>query len=143
MRDYPRCAVWMYHISPRLLQGSSKTYTRYEKQVDERLPSEQLANVQGKGSYSLRSTMTLLDYLNDAPFECSTEDADVVAFVEATPLLSGHDAVEEFLACIIWLLSSSCDFEVETREGNSPVEGHCANAEGPSGYCKERICCKF
>jgi hypothetical protein len=33
-----------------------------------RVPSEQVADVQGKGSCPLRSTMTLLDYLVDAQF---------------------------------------------------------------------------
>jgi hypothetical protein len=60
--------------------------------------------------------MTPLDYLNDAPFECSPEDADVAAFIKTTFIISGRDAVEEFLAYGIWPPSNSCNFEVEIRE---------------------------
>jgi hypothetical protein len=81
-----------------------------------RMPSEQLPDVRGKGSYALRSMMALLDYLNDAPFECSPEDADVAAFVTTMSIIGGHDVVEEFLACGIWPLSDSCGFEVEKKE---------------------------
>jgi hypothetical protein len=81
-----------------------------------RVPSGQLPDVQGKGSYPLRSTMAPLDYLNDASFECSPEDADVAAFIEATSIIGGRDAMEEFLACGICPLSDSCGFEVETKE---------------------------
>jgi hypothetical protein len=72
-----------------------------------RLPSDQLADVWGKGSYPLRSTVTLLDFLIDAPIECSPEDIDVAAFIEATSIIGSRNAVEEFLACGIWLLSES------------------------------------
>jgi hypothetical protein len=81
-----------------------------------RVPSEQLTDVQGKGSYLLRSTMTLLDCLNDSPFECSLEDADVAAFVEATSTIGSRDTLEEFLTCGIWPLGDTCNFGVEIRE---------------------------
>jgi hypothetical protein len=81
-----------------------------------RVSSEELADVWGKGSYPLRSKMTLLDYLVDTPFECSPEVVDVAAFIEATSIIGGRDAVEEILACGIWSLNDSCDFEVETKE---------------------------
>jgi hypothetical protein len=54
--------------------------------------------------------------LVDAPFECSPEDVNVKAFIEATSIISGRDAVEQFLAYGIWPLNESCDFEVETKE---------------------------
>jgi hypothetical protein len=60
--------------------------------------------------------MTPLDYLSDVPFECGPRDANVAAFIEATSIIRGCDAVEEFLACGIWSLSEKCDFEVETKE---------------------------
>jgi hypothetical protein len=60
--------------------------------------------------------MAPLDYLNDVLFECSLEDVDVAAFIKATSIIGGCDAVEEFLACDIWPLSDSCGFEVETKE---------------------------
>jgi hypothetical protein len=69
------------------------------------VPSEQLLDVRGKRNY-----------LNDAPFECSPEVVDVAAFIEAMSIISGHDAVEEFLACSMWPLSDSCGFEVAIKE---------------------------
>jgi hypothetical protein len=81
-----------------------------------RVPLEPLPDIRGKGNYPLRSTMALLDYLNGTPFECSPEDANVVAFIEATSIIGGRDAVEEFLAYGIWSLSDSCSFKVETKE---------------------------
>jgi hypothetical protein len=59
---------------------------------------EQKANVRGKGSYPLSSTMTRLNYLTEAPSSCGPEDANFVAFIEATSIIGGRDAVEEFLA---------------------------------------------
>jgi hypothetical protein len=78
--------------------------------------SEQFPDIWGKGSYPLRSTMASLDYMNDAPYEYSPEDADVVAFIEATSIISGRDAVEKFLPYSIWPLSDSCDFDVVMKE---------------------------
>jgi hypothetical protein len=63
--------------------------------------------------------MTQLEYLMDALFECGPNDANVTAFTEAQMIIGGHDAVEEFLVCDIWLLSENCEFEVERRE--SPI----------------------
>jgi hypothetical protein len=53
---------------------------------------------------------------DDAPFECSSEDANVVAFAEAASIIGRRNAVEEFLACDIWPLSENCKFEVERKE---------------------------
>jgi hypothetical protein len=75
-----------------------------------RVPSEELPNVRDKGSYSLRSTVAPLDYLNDSPFECGSEDEDVETFFEATSIIGGRDAVEEFLISGIWPLTDSCGF---------------------------------
>jgi hypothetical protein len=43
-------------------------------------------------------------------------DVDMVAFAEATSIIGGHDAVEEFLACGIWPLREGWEFEVERKE---------------------------
>jgi hypothetical protein len=43
--------------------------------------------------------MTWLNHLMEAPSECGLEDANFVAFVEATSIIEGHDIVEEFIAC--------------------------------------------
>jgi hypothetical protein len=97
----------LYHISSKLLWRAGEAYPRCEEQV---------ADVRGKGKYPLRSTMTPLDHLTDATFECSPEDVNVVAFAKVTSIIGGHDVVEEFLACGIWPLSKSYEFEVERKE---------------------------
>jgi hypothetical protein len=75
-----------------------------------------VADVQGKGNYPLRSTMALLDYLTDPPLECDPGDVNMEAFADLASVIRGRDAVEEFLACGIWPLSESCEFEVERKE---------------------------
>jgi hypothetical protein len=81
-----------------------------------KVPSEQKADVRGKGNYPLRSVLNQLEYLTDAPFECGPNDANVVAFGEAAVIIGGHDAVEEFLMCDIWPLCENYEFEVEGLE---------------------------
>jgi hypothetical protein len=81
-----------------------------------KVPLEQVADVRGKGNYPLRSMMSQLEYLIDAPFKCDLEDVNMAAFAEATSIIRGHDVVEEFLACGIWPLSKSCEFDVEKKE---------------------------
>jgi hypothetical protein len=76
---------------------------------------EQNTNARGKGRYPLSSTMTRLNYLMDAPSSCGPEDANFVAFIEATSVVGGHDVVEEFLACGLWTLSEKFGFKVETK----------------------------
>jgi hypothetical protein len=75
-----------------------------------------MANAWGKANYPLSSMMTLLNYLTEAPSDCRLEDANVVAFAEATSIIGGHDAMEEFLACGLWPLSEEFGFKVETNE---------------------------
>jgi hypothetical protein len=81
-----------------------------------KVPVEQVADVWGKGNYPLSSMMTQLNHLTDALFKCGLGDMNVAAFVEAASLIGGHDIVEEFLACGIWLLSEGCEFEVERKK---------------------------
>jgi hypothetical protein len=81
-----------------------------------RVPVEQKADVRGKGSYPLSSMMSRLNYLMEAPSSCGPEDANFVAFIEATSIIGGCDAVEEFLTSGLWPLSEKFDFEVETKE---------------------------
>jgi hypothetical protein len=71
------------------------------------VPSEQVAEVRGKGSYPLRSTMIHFEYLTDAPFECGPGDVNVAAFMEATSIIVGRDVVEEFLHVIYGHLARS------------------------------------
>jgi hypothetical protein len=61
--------------------------------------------VRGKAIYLLHSEMTVLDNLAEAPHSCTANDVNALAFEEATKIIRGRDAVEEFLACCVWLLS--------------------------------------
>jgi hypothetical protein len=63
-----------------------------------KMPSDPIADVWGKGSYPLRSVMTQLDYLTDAPFESNRKDAGMAVFIEAASIIRGCDVMEEFLA---------------------------------------------
>jgi hypothetical protein len=72
--------------------------------------AEQKTDVRGKRIYPLSSTMTELDYLTEAPSSCGLEDANVAAFTEATSIIRGRDAVEDFLACGLWPLSEKFSF---------------------------------
>jgi hypothetical protein len=101
----------LYHISSKSLWRAGEAYPGCEEQV---------VDVRGKEKYPLRSMMTPLNHLMDAVFECSTEDVNMVAFAEATSIIGGRDVVEEFLACGIWPLSKSCEFEVERKETPLP-----------------------
>jgi hypothetical protein len=83
-----------------------------------RVSTEQTIDAWGKGNYPLSSTMTPLNYLMEAPFDCGPEDANIAAFNEATSIIERHDAVEEFLACGLWPLSRKFGFKVETKESS-------------------------
>jgi hypothetical protein len=60
--------------------------------------------------------MTPFVYEMDVPSSCGLEDADFMAFIEVTSLISGRDAVEEFLASGLWPLGQQFGFGVETKE---------------------------
>jgi hypothetical protein len=60
--------------------------------------------------------MTPLVHEMDASSSCGPEDVDFVDFVEATSLIGGRDAMEEFLASSLWPLGQQFDFEVEMKE---------------------------
>jgi hypothetical protein len=59
--------------------------------------------------------MMELNYLAEVPSSCGPKDNDFVAFVEATSLIGGHNAVGEFLACGLWPLGEQFSFRVETK----------------------------
>jgi hypothetical protein len=63
-----------------------------------RVPLEQGKDFKGPTTYSLSSQMTRLAHEMDVPSSYDPEDADFKAFLEATSLIGGRDAVEEFLA---------------------------------------------
>jgi hypothetical protein len=54
--------------------------------------------------------MTPLDLPTEPSFECGDEDSRDFAFVHATGLIGGRDAVEEYLACDMFPLSVSFSF---------------------------------
>jgi hypothetical protein len=55
----------------------------------------------------------------EVPSSSGPENDDFGAFVEATSLIGGHDAVEEFLACGLWTLGEQFGLRVEMKE--SPI----------------------
>jgi hypothetical protein len=80
------------------------------------VPAEQPVDTRGKGNYLLSSTITQLNHLMKASSECGLEDANFVAFVEATSIIRGHNAVKEFLAYGLWPLNENFGFHVERKE---------------------------
>jgi hypothetical protein len=89
------------------MQGESYPY--HEEQVDKLLGQAHvlLLEARGKDIYVLCSEVSMLDYLTEAPQNCATDNANMQAIEEATRIIRGHDAIEEFLACGIWSLSDS------------------------------------
>jgi hypothetical protein len=70
----------------------------------------------GPRTYPLSSQMIRLTYEMDVSSSCDFEDADFKAFMDATSLIGGLDAVEEFLACDLSPLGRRFGFLVETKE---------------------------
>jgi hypothetical protein len=50
-----------------------------------------------------------LDYLMERLHNCAANDMTAEAFELATKILGGHEVIEEYLACIIWLLGDTWD----------------------------------
>jgi hypothetical protein len=63
------------------------------------LVSRPLPPEDGKSVHVLHSRMSVLDYMVEPKVECSFDDPNNVAFVQATTTIGGRDAVEEFVAC--------------------------------------------
>jgi hypothetical protein len=81
-----------------------------------RVPSEQKADSPSQRTYLLSSKTSNMNHQTELPSCCGPEDANVTAFVEATSLISGRDAVEEFLASGLWPLGQQFGFQVERKE---------------------------
>jgi hypothetical protein len=47
----------------------------------------------------------------DPPFDCADGDSGDVAFVQVTKIIKGHDAVEEFISCVMYPLAGGTDFD--------------------------------
>jgi hypothetical protein len=97
-----------------------------------RVPSQE-TEARGRGVYPLHSEMSALDYLVEAPNSCATNDVDTMAFEEATKIIRGRDAVEEFLAYGIWPLSDGWALEVEKMESLLLKVTVCMLAMGETG----------
>jgi hypothetical protein len=60
--------------------------------------------------------MSSLNYLPETLHSCAVDDIYAMAFEEATKIIGGCDAVEEFLACNILLLNENWSLEVRRAE---------------------------
>jgi hypothetical protein len=74
----------------------------------------------GKGIYAMCSDMTGLDFSKEPPFECTEDDAGDVAFIKVTRSIVGRDVVEEYMACMIFPLSTNFSLG-EIASGEMPV----------------------
>jgi hypothetical protein len=64
--------------------------------------------------------MTGLDLVTELTFECPENDASDAAFVKATRFIGGRDAIEEYMACRFFPLSTNFGFG-EVIDGETPV----------------------
>jgi hypothetical protein len=80
------------------------------------VPLEQTTDVRGKGNYLFSCTMTPLNYATEVTFECGPADANVVAFTEAALIIGCHDAIEDFLAYVLWPHNEKFGLTVEMKE---------------------------
>jgi hypothetical protein len=70
--------------------------------------------------YALRSSMAPLDFSMEPLFKCVDDDSRDLAFIGAMGLIGGREAVEEYLAYGMLLLSASISF-AEIVDGETPV----------------------
>jgi hypothetical protein len=64
----------------------------------------------GKSVYPLHSRMSELDYAIEPEVECLDNVPNDVAFVQVIATIGGHDAVEEYVACKMYLLVAGFNF---------------------------------
>jgi hypothetical protein len=74
----------------------------------------------GKSVYALWSWMSTLHYTIEPEVECSDNNANDVAFVQAAATIGGHNAVEEFMAYNMYMLASNFGFRGMTI-GTTPM----------------------
>jgi hypothetical protein len=60
--------------------------------------------------------MSMLDYEVEHAVDCPGTDVNNIAFIQATTMIRGHDAVEEFLACGMYPLSTGFSFKNVTND---------------------------
>jgi hypothetical protein len=66
--------------------------------------------------FALGSWMSVLDYEVEHAVDCPYTDVNNIAFIQATTMIRGHDAVEEFLACGMYPLSAGFSFKDVTND---------------------------
>jgi hypothetical protein len=59
--------------------------------------------------------MSEFDYVVEPEVECPDNDSNDAAFIQATTTIGSHDAVEEYIACKMYLLAASFSFESMLR----------------------------
>jgi hypothetical protein len=74
----------------------------------------------GKFVHALRSHMSTLKFCTKPSYDCSGKDLSDGAFVWASKCIRGQDVVEEFVACGVWLLAASVNFE-QMEVGLTPI----------------------
>jgi hypothetical protein len=57
----------------------------------------------GKSVHILHLQMSVLDYTVESEVECKDDDPSDAAFIRVTTTIRGQDAVEEFVACKMFL----------------------------------------
>jgi hypothetical protein len=56
----------------------------------------------GKSVHALHSWISALDYAVEPEVECQDDDPNDVAFIRATATIGGNNAVEEYVACMMY-----------------------------------------
>jgi hypothetical protein len=70
--------------------------------------------------HALHSQMSELDYAIEPEVECPNNDPNDATFVLATTSIEGRDAVEEYVACKMYLLATGFDMK-SVSLGMTPV----------------------
>jgi hypothetical protein len=70
--------------------------------------------------HALHSHMSALEFLMEPPVNYRDSDIGDVVFIKVTIAIGGSDAVEEYLACGLYLLSVDVNFE-EVADGITPA----------------------
>jgi hypothetical protein len=87
--------------------------------------------------HALHTQVCELDYAIELEVVCPDNDTNDVAFIQATATIGGHDAVEEYVVCKMYLLAVSFGFASVTL-GMTPVSK--VETPLPLFCCGERCC---
>jgi hypothetical protein len=75
-----------------------------------------------KAIHVLRSYLCGLDFQTEPHFNCADDDSGDISFIKAMNFISGRYAVEEYMVCGMYPLSTSVSFE-RVADGVTPVSG--------------------